>query len=416
VSKKVLIHSIVFSPDRVSTAYLYNDIALKLKDSGYDVSVLTTTPHYNFTVGGNNKNLLRKKAFGLYYESDFKGITVKHVYQKKYKSTVLRLLGFIYWHFVSFFLGLFEKKTHLILSPSPPLSIGIINVIIGKLRNTKLVYNVQEIYPDILIENGMVKSQTIIYFLKWIEKIVYNQSNAVTTIDQLFYDKIVKRFKNRNNLHLIPNFVDTDIYKPLANGLIKLDEEFFPKSESLKLMYAGNIGHAQDWEPLIQLALELKNEPVEFFVIGDGALKEDLRLEIASKKLEKLHLIPYQPRHLIPALIAYSDLQFIFMAPKTEEHGFPSKVYTVMACAKPLLVCSGEKTPIVNFLKDKDCAYIITEKAVEKKVRVMASVIQNLTRNELSIKGQNGYGYIVSNYSKPIVTKKYVDLIDKLLI
>jgi len=265
VSKKVLIHSIVFSPDRVSTAYLYNDIALKLKDSGYDVSVLTTTPHYNFAVGGNNKHFLRKKVFGLYYESDFKGITVKHVYQKKYKSTVLRLLGFIYWYFVSFFLGLFEKKTHLIISPSPPLSIGIINVIIGKLRNTKLVYNVQEIYPDILIENGMVKSQTIICFLKWIEKIVYNQSDAVTTIDQLFYDKIVKRFKNRNNLHIIPNFVDTDIYKPLANGLIKLDEEFFTKSESLKLMYAGNIGHAQDWEPLIQLALELKNEPVEFF-------------------------------------------------------------------------------------------------------------------------------------------------------
>jgi glycosyltransferase involved in cell wall biosynthesis len=275
---------------------------------------------------------------------------------------------------------------------------------------------VQEIYPDILIESGMVKSQSIIYFLKWIEKIVYNQSDAVTTIDQLFYDKIVKRFKNRNNLHIIPNFVDTDIYKPLANGLINLDEEYFPKSESLKLMYAGNIGHAQDWEPLIQLVLELKNEPVEFFVIGDGALKEDLRLEIVSKKLEKLHLIPYQPRDLMPALIAYSDLQFIFMAPKTEEHGFPSKVYTIMACAKPLLVCSGEKTPIVNFLKDKDCAYIITEKAVEKKVHVMASIIRNLTRNVLSIKGQNGHGYIASHYSKSIVTKKYVDMIDKLLI
>jgi len=416
VNKKVLIHTIVFSPDRVSTAYLYNDIALRLKESGYQVSVLTTTPHYNFDGCDNNEQFLRKKAFGLYYESDFNGIKVKHVYQKKYKNTVLRLLGFIYWHFVSLFLGLLEKKSDLILSPSPPLSIGLINVIIGKLRNTKLVYNVQEIYPDILIENGIVRSQFTINILKWMEKLVYNQSDAVTTIDQLFYNKLLPRFENKSKLSIIPNFVDTDIYKPYAKDFISLDDRFFPKSESLKLMYAGNIGHAQDWKPLIQLAIELKSEPVDFFVIGDGVLREFLDREKVAIKLENLHLLPYQPRDLMPSLIAYSDLQFIFMAPKTEEHGFPSKVYTIMACAKPLLVCSGEKTPIVNFLKNKNCAYIITEKEIEKKVHEMANLIRNLTRYELSIKGQNGHGYIESHYSKAIVTKQYVDLVDKLFI
>jgi colanic acid biosynthesis glycosyl transferase WcaI len=43
----VLIHSLVFIPDGVSTAYLYNDIALGLIEHGFDVVVLTTTPHYN---------------------------------------------------------------------------------------------------------------------------------------------------------------------------------------------------------------------------------------------------------------------------------------------------------------------------------------------------------------------------------
>ena len=45
--KKILIHSLIFSPDGVSTAYLYNDIALAFKKAGYDVTVLTTTPHFN---------------------------------------------------------------------------------------------------------------------------------------------------------------------------------------------------------------------------------------------------------------------------------------------------------------------------------------------------------------------------------
>lgn len=47
MSKKVLIHSLIFSPDGVSTAYLYNDIALRFQKEGYEVVVLSTTPHFN---------------------------------------------------------------------------------------------------------------------------------------------------------------------------------------------------------------------------------------------------------------------------------------------------------------------------------------------------------------------------------
>jgi len=57
----ILIHSIAFSPDGVSTAYLYNDIALGLKNCGYDVLVLTTTPHYNLIPKELEKQPLKKK-------------------------------------------------------------------------------------------------------------------------------------------------------------------------------------------------------------------------------------------------------------------------------------------------------------------------------------------------------------------
>ncbi len=415
MSKKILIHSIVFSPDGVSTAYLYNDIALKFKESGYEVVVLTTTPHYNAVASELKKQPLRKRAFGLYYESYFQGIKVKHVYQKKYKSTIRRLLGFVYWHIVSFLLALFEKKVDLILSPSPPLTIGLLNVIIAKLKGTKVIYNVQEIYPDLLIEEGGLKSNVIISFLKWMERIVYNHSNAVTTIDRIFYETIVSRFKDKTKLNVIPNFVDTDIYKPIEKDSLELNKDLFPDTESLKIMYAGNIGHAQDWEPLIALADELKEDAVEFFVIGEGAMKDKLLQEKAERGLKKLHIIPYQPRELMPSLIAYSDLQFIFMAPQTEGHGFPSKVYTIMACAKPLVVCSGENTPIINFLNDKDCAFLVTKKNVQFKVNSIANFIRSTPLSELERMGKNGYVNIANNYSKEKVTGEYAELVKSLL-
>ena len=97
ITKKILIHSIVFSPDGVSTAYLYNDIALGFKDAGHEVVVLTTTPHYNLIEAALQKQPLNRKLFGLFYESDFDGIRVIHVPLKKYKSTIIRIFSFIYW-------------------------------------------------------------------------------------------------------------------------------------------------------------------------------------------------------------------------------------------------------------------------------------------------------------------------------
>ena len=415
MNKKILIHTHTFSPDGVSTAYLYSDIALKFKEAGYTVTVLTSTPHYNIVESELKKQPLKKKWLGLYYESDFHGIKVKHVYQKKYKNTTLRLVGFLYWHIVSFFIALFEKKIDVILSPSPPLTLGFLNIFIGKIKKAKVIYNVQEIYPDLLIKQKGLRSKSIIAFLQKMEQIVYNSSDAVTTIDQVFYNTIINRFKDSSKLHIIPNFVDTDIYYPLNPLSLNINKLFFPETFSLKLMYAGNIGYAQDWQLLIKLAEELKNEPIEFFIVGEGVMKEYVKKEKERKGLNMIHLLPYQRRELMPSLLTYSDIQFIFMSPETESDGFPSKVYTIMACARPLLVCSGPNTPIVNFLYDKDCAYIITEKDTKKKVENAASILRNITREDLIKKGRMGYEQIINHYSKHTITNKYVNLVNKLL-
>jgi len=412
---KILIHSIVFSPDGVSTAYLFNDIALKFKEKGYEVVVLTTTPHYNVINAELKKQPQTAKFGGLFYESNFNGIRVRHVPQKKYKSTILRMMGFVYWHIMSLILGLFEKNIDIILSPSPPLTIGFINILIGKLKGAKVIYNIQEIYPDLLIEGGGLKSKGIISILKWLEKFVYNQSDKATTIDKIFYDTIVTRFKDQSKLHIIPNFVDTAIYKPLDESKLEIDRNYFPVTDALKLMYAGNIGHAQDWEPLLKIADQLKKENIEFFIIGEGAMKGHIEKEVARLGLDKVHLLPYQPRELMPSLIAYADLQFIFMSPQTEGHGFPSKVYTIMACAKPMLVCSGPNTPIINFLENKNCAYLVEEKDLTNKTNKAVNILRSINKRELAEMGKLGHEDINQNYSKEAVTDMYVKLVDGVL-
>ena len=409
--KKILIHSLIFSPDGVSTAYLYNDIALRFQKEGYEVVVLTTTPHYNIVEEQVKKQPLTWKWWGFCKESNFHGIKVYHVPQKKFKSTLLRLIGFVYWHIVSLFIGLCIKNVDVILSPSPPLTIGLLNLWIAKLKGCKVIYNVQEIYPDIL-----GKDKGIVFnVLSKMEHQVYNSSDAVTTIDQVFHDTIVNRFVDKKKLHIIPNFVDTDLY---CSGVstTSLDKNLFPDTDSIKLLYAGNIGFAQDWEPLIVLADKTRDLNVEYFVIGEGVMKQYVEDKKKELSLEKLHVLPYQPRHLMPAILAYSDVQFIFMTPEMEGMGFPSKVYTIMACGRPLLVCSGMNTPIVNFLDPVGCAKLVTSHDLDEKTDEMAAWLRSMTREQLREMGVRGEDVIKTQYTKEIVTAQYVDLCESLLV
>lgn len=407
--KKVLIHSLVFNPDGVSTAYLYGDIAKSLKDNGFEVIVLTTTPHYNKVKSQIQKQPLKWKLWGFLKESTFNGITVYHVPQKKFKSTILRLFGFVYWHIVSFITALSIRKVNVILSPSPPLTIGLLNIWLGKIKRAKVIYNVQEVYPDILgKESGLVFN-----ILSRMERYIYNESAAVTTIDQVFYNTIINRFKDPDKLHVLPNFVDTNIYKPVYQ-YPNLDKSIFMQNDHLKLLYAGNIGMAQDWETLIELAKLTNKKSIDYYVIGEGMMRDYLKGKIAEFKLMNIHLLPYQPRELMPEIIAFSDIQFIFMESRIAAQGFPSKVYTIMSCGKPLVIGSPENTPIVNFLFPIGCAEIFTDYNPQIKAEKISKWLDNISKEDLLVMGKSGLHEITEKYSKEIITQNYAKLIDSL--
>lgn len=409
--KKVLIHSIVFSPDGVSTAYLYNDIALGLLENEFEVVVLTTTPHYNLIETEITKQPLSKKMFGLYFTSSFNGIKVYHVPLKKYRSTLKRIFSFVYWHLASLFVALSIRNINYVISPSPPLSIGFISLLIAKIKGAKSIYNVQEIYPDLLINQGSLKSKFIIDILKLVEKLIYEKSAAVTTIDNVFYSILSPRFNIAGKLHIIPNFVDTDLYTPMKNK-VELPSFFKQTDDKIIIMYAGNIGFFQDWDPVLFAAKELAKTNIEFWVIGEGVQKDFLEKEVQKQHLMNIRIFPYQNRELMPLINNYADIHFIVINPKMEQEGFPSKVYTIMACAKPLIVVSGENTPLHNFLRDLNCAELIT---TNRNINFTEAVLKLANNKELRDKlGLNGYNEILKNYTKEVVINEYVKLINSL--
>lgn len=408
--KRILIYSLVFSPDGVSTAYLYNDLALGFQKKGYEVCVLTTTPHFNLTEDALSKQPLQKRFLGLFYQSDFNGIKVFHIPLKKHKSSLLRLLSFIYWHKMSFYVGLFLKRPDFILTPSPPLTSGLLAILLAKLKGAKTIYNVQEIYPDLLIHLGHLKSSFLIGVLKKIERWVYNGSDAITTIDQHFYNTLKPRLYNSNTLSVIPNFVDSDLYTPTAS--VKLPNTFVKTAGVIDMLYAGNIGLAQEWDLVLEVAQELLEHPIVIWIIGEGVRKEYLKSQIKKRELSNIKLLPYQDRKYMPAINLFADFHFIAMDKSMENEGFPSKVYSIMASGKPLVVVSSAQTPIFNFLKDTHTALLVKDNSLLS----FKEAILNLSKDaELRITlGANARKIIEESYTSERVICNYCVLLKKL--
>ena len=408
--KRILIYSLVFSPDGVSTAYLYNDLALGFQKRGYEVCVLTTTPHFNLIEGALNKQPLQKRFLGLFYQSDFNGIKVFHIPLKKYRGTFFRMLSFIYWHKMSFFVGLFLKRPDVILTPSPPLTSGLLAILLAKLKGAKTIYNVQEIYPDLLINLGHLKNTFVINFLKRLERFVYNSSNAVTTIDKQFYNTIKPRIKQESSLHIIPNFVDTDLY--VTESSTKLPAEFLSKPGFINMLYAGNIGLAQEWDLVLNVAKEIRNESITIWIIGEGVKKEFVKSQIEKHNLSNIKLLPYQDRKFMPAINLFADFHFIAMDKSMENEGFPSKVYSIMASARPMVIVSSENTPIISFLNETNTSLLVTDHSLSGFKNAVLKLAED---KELRISlGANGRQIIDQDYTKVKVINQYITLFEKI--
>ena len=211
-------------------------------------------------------------------------------------------------------------------------------------------------------------------------------------------------------MHTIPNFVDIDFYRPLPR-----DNAFACEHGLLDhfiVMYAGNIGVAQDWTAVLHAAEVLRNEPIRFVILGDGTHRGWLAGEVARRNLDNHLLLPYQPRERMAEINASCDVAMITMAPKAGWDGFPSKIYTTLACGKPSIVSTEEDSELAWTVNEARCGTVVP---VEQNAAYAEAVLNAYhRRDELVEEGQRGRRFVEENYSKRAVAMQYDRLIRSL--
>lgn len=409
----ILFHSLVFSPDSVSTAYLMTDLAKQLKTIGHRVTVLTTSPHYNIDTAAVKRQNMKLGWFGLLGRSDLDGIDVWHIrIPMKGQRVYTRVVDYFYFHLMSLIVGFFFLGRHdVILTPSPPLTIGLVGWLLGLRMKAPYVYNIQEIYPDFAVNQGLIRNSVLIRFLRWIESMVYAKSAKVVSISRWFNDIVAQRNVPREKLHVIPNFVDTDLYHPLPR------DNAFAREHNLVgnfiILYGGNIGLSQDWESLLQAARDLSELEMEFIIVGDGAVSKWLRAEVEKRRLANVRFLGYQPRHMMATINASCDICMIPMKSATTIDTFPSKIYTILACGKPVIVQADPNSELEWLMNRVDCGYVASPDDAKAFTEAVRTAYRD--RHILQEKGLRGLELVRMEYSKEVIGIQYDRLIRELV-
>jgi len=402
----------VFSPDGVSTAYIMTDLALELKRLGYSVTVLTTTPHYNINQETLAGQPMKKHWLGLLYYSECGGVPVWHVkLPMKGNRVWARAIDYARFHILSLIASFCTiGPQDIVISTSPPLTIGVISWLLGLRWHAPSVYKVAEVYPDLAIRQGVIRGKIMIGIMRWLEQLVYSHSAIIVPIADQFREVIRGRGVPDHKLLTIPDFVDTDLYRPLP-----WDNPFAKQHgllEDFIVLYGGNVGIVQDWESVLFAAENLSEFPIKFVIVGDGARWAWLDDEIAKRGLQNVKLLGYQPKDLMPQINASCDVAIIPMTRTGAQDGFPSKIYTNLASARPVIVSADQNSEMAAIVRRVGCGRVVPPEDPQAFADAVLSAFRE--RELLPAEGERGRKFVEKDYSKEAIARKYDALIHQL--
>ena len=401
----VVLLSLVFRPDNVSTAHVMADLASDLTSFGHQVSVFTTTPHYNADPDAESAQPRRRFWGRLLQRSDYRGMRVYHAWMpRKGPRVPMRLLAWIWFHAVSTLAALvLARRPAVILVPSPPLTVGVSAWLLGRLRSAPFVYNVQEIYPDIAINLGALKNPNAIQLMYGLERFVYHRARAITVIAPRMRDRLIEKGVAPTKVVVIPNFVDlTDLSpRPKDNPFSRA----FGVHDKFVVSYAGNLGPAQGLECFVDVAALLHDQAdVRLLLIGDGMLAEPLRARAAAQRLSNLMVIPYQPYSTVPDIYGASDVCVVAQASATGSDAIPSKVYRIMACERPIVAATDRRSDLAQLIREAHAGVVIPSESADALSTAIRDAVSDPERWRR--RGASGRAYVAEHYSRETISRQ----------
>ena len=394
----------------VVTQYFYpeefkiNNLVQSFVERGYNVCVLTGKP--NYPKGQFYKGY---SFYGTDYEEYCGAKVIRVPLLKRGRGGSLRLIlnYFSFVFFASYYLLTNKIKADSVFCFGTSPILQAIPAIISKKQNhCKLSIWYQDLWPESVFAVTKMKNKALYSVLNFIVRFIYKNTDNILVQSPAFSESILKRGDFSKKITYAPNWAE-DIFSDIKSVNIQKYKNLIP--DGFIVMYAGNIGAAQDMPAILAAADILKKFPqIHFVIVGDGRDKDKAESIANSYSLQdSVHFLGRYSYTEMPNFFVHAD---VMIASLKEEEIFaltvPSRIQSYMAFGKPVVtMLTGVGSGIIE---DAKCG--LTAKSGDYKK--LAENILTLFKSDKRIleeMGNNAREYYLNNFDKAKVVNAIID-------
>lgn len=394
---RILIVSQYFWPE----TFRINDLAKELVERGHDVSVLTGKPNYP------QGKIYKGYGFFSHNRDEYFGAKIYRVpLIPRGKGTGLQLV-FNYLSyvvsastFVLFNRKKFDVSLTFAISPITQMYPALLH---KKLYGSRAYLWVQDLWPESVAAAGKMDSSAILEGLTKMVRSIYQESDGVLVQSEAFIPSALQKGILPDKIHYIPNWAE-DIFTNTVEENSNKYREIIP--EGFVVMFAGNMGEAQDFDSIVNAAERTRHIPdIKWVIVGDGRKREWVETEIKKRNLsDTFFLLGRYPLEEMPYFFSLADIMLLTL--KDEDIfslTIPSKVQSYLAFGKPIAsMINGIGNKVIN---DANCGYTANAGNAEKLAENIIKAY-NAPKETLVELGSNGRLYYMKEFDKGAIIDK----------
>jgi glycosyltransferase involved in cell wall biosynthesis len=396
---KILIVTQYFWPEN----FRINDLALGLLERGHEVSVFTGKPNYpegSFFPGYG--------FFGRARE-DFRGVRVIRVplIPRGAGGRAGLILNFFSFALIGSLLAPFRCKGDfdaiLVYEPSP-VTVGLPALVLKWFKRTPLLFWVQDLWPETLSATGVVRSKWILKMIEVLVRFIYRYCDLVLVQSRAFIARVEALGVEPRKIGYFPNSAE-DVYRPVETGpQPATGQELLP--DGFRVMFAGNIGAAQDFETIVAAAERLRAQrDIHWTIIGDGRRQAWVEQEIARRGLQdNVHLLGRHPVRSMARFFASADIMLVTLR---QDPVFaltiPSKIQSYLACGRPIIAAlDGEGARVI----EESGAGIAVRAGDAGALAEGVLKLYHMSRHERETMGRRGREYFEQHFERELLLSR----------
>lgn len=401
---KVLAFSCYYTPEIAASMYLTEDIYKGIVDAGHTLEVYVPMPCRGISeeVRQEYKRNKTEKKY------DGKLVIHRFVMYREGKNSILRAIRYLLINLISVWKGLTTKADVIFVQSTPPTQ-GMMAGIISKWKKIPLIYNLQDIFPDSLVNSGMTAKGSLLWKIgRKIENYTYKNADKIIVITEGFKRNIMLKGVPEEKIDVVSNWIDIDAVQPVDKEKNTLYEEFGINREKYIVLYAGNFGAAQGADIILKVAERLKDETnIEFVIFGGGAYFEEAKVQAAS--LPNVIINGLLPQTRVSEVYSLGDVALVCCKPGTGNAGMPSKTWSIMACNTPIIASFDTDSDLADVIRTSGAGQCIEPGNVEK---LTEAILNEFNKRTIQL---NLRSFVEHYASKEVCVNRYTDEIDRVM-